>query len=140
MKNVKSFDIILKENLDSFEEDYASFIDCGPKLFRLLSDILNKQEIPKNLRLDISAAIAYYVIPNDVIPEDIYGPYGYIDDIFVAVYVLREVADEFGYEFLQKIWNSEIDVKKVMDECYNSSLELLEDKVYAILVYIGLMD
>ena len=40
------------------------------------------------MRLEISAAIAYYVAPDDIIPEEIYGPYGYIDDIFISVYVL----------------------------------------------------
>ena len=32
------------------------------------------------------------------------------------------------------------DVKEIMDDCYDNSLELLEDKVYPILVYVGLMD
>lgn len=136
----KDFYDTLIENLDSFEGDYASFIDCGPNLFNLLCDLLSQKEINKDMRLEISAAIAYFVAPDDIIPEEIYGPYGYIDDIFISVFVLRKVADEFGYEFLQHLWKQDSNVKEIIDDCYNNSLELLEDKVYPILVYVGLME
>ena len=140
MAEFKDFYDTLIENLNSFEGDYASFIDCGPNLFNLLCDLLSQKEIKKDMRLEISAAIAYYVAPDDVIPEEIYGPYGYIDDIFISVYILRKVADEFGYEYLQNLWRHDSNVKEIMDDCYDNSLELLEDKVYPILVYVGLME
>ena len=140
MAEFKDFYDTLIENLNSFEGDYASFIDCGPNLFNLLCDLLSQKEIKKDMRLDISAAIAYFVAPDDIIPEEIYGPYGYIDDIFISVYILRKVADEFGYDYLQNLWKHDSNVKEIMDDCYDNSLELLEDKVYPILVYVGLMD
>ena len=140
MAEFKDFYDTLIENLDSFEGEYASFIDCCPNLFNLLCDLLSQKEIKKDMRLEISAAIAYYVAPDDVIPEEIYGPYGYIDDIFISVYILRKVADEFGYEYLQNLWKHDSNVKEIMDDCYDNSLELLEDKVYPILVYVGLME
>lgn len=140
MTEFKDFYDTLIENLNSFEGDYASFIDCGPNLFNLLCDLLSQKEIKKEMRLEISAAIAYFVAPDDIIPEEIYGPYGYIDDIFISVYILRKVADEFGYDYLQNLWKHDSNVKEIMDDCYDNSLELLEDKVYPILVYVGLMD
>ena len=140
MAEFKAFYDTLIENLNSFEGDYASFIDCGPNLFNLLCDLLSQKEIKKDMRLEISAAIAYFVAPDDIIPEEIYGPYGYIDDIFISVYILRKVADEFGYDYLQNLWKHDSNVKEIMDDCYDNSLELLEDKVYPILVYVGLMD
>ena len=140
MSEFKDFYDTLVENLDGYEGEYAYFINCGPNLFNLLCDLLSQKEISRQMRLEISAAIAYYVAPDDIIPEEIYGPYGYIDDIFISVYVLRKVAKEFGYEFLQDLWKHETDVKEVMDDCYDNSLELLEDKVHAVLSYVGLMD
>lgn len=136
----KDFSDTLRENLNSFDGDYAPFIDCGPNLFTLLCDILDYDELTRNSRLEINSAIAYYVVPNDVIPEEIYGPYGYIDDIFVSVYVLKRIGNDYGYDFLQKMWKSNSDVKEVIDDCYNNSLELLEDKIYPILSYSGLVD
>ena len=140
MSEFKDFYDTLVENLEGYEGEYAYFINCGPNLFNLLCDLLSQNEINRQMRLEISAAIAYYVAPDDIIPEEIYGPYGYIDDIFISVYVLRKVAKEFGYDFLQDLWKHETDVKEVMDDCYDNSLELLEDKVHAVLSYVGLMD
>ena len=140
MSEFKDFYDTLVENLDGYEGEYAYFINCGPNLFNLLCDLLSQKEINRQMRLEISAAIAYYVAPDDVIPEEIYGPYGYIDDIFISVYVLRKVAKEFGYDFLQNLWKHDTDVKKVMDDCYDNSLDLLEDKVHEVLSYVGLMD
>lgn len=138
MSGFRDFYDTLIENLDSFNGEYASFIDCGPNLYKLLCTILDSNEVTQDLRLTISAAIAYYVIPMDVIPESEYGPYGYIDDIFISVYVLRKVADELGYELLQHYWEFDTDIKEVMDDCYEKSVELLGDKVYPILSYVGL--
>ena len=140
MSEFKDFYDTLVENLDGYEGEYAYFINCGPNLFNLLCDLLSQKEINRQMRLEISAAIAYYVAPDDIIPEEIYGPYGYIDDIFISVYVLRKVAKEFGYDFLQNLWKHDTDVKKVMDDCYDNSLDLLEDKVHEVLSYVGLMD
>ena len=139
MYKFKDFSDTLRENLDSFEDDYAPFIDYGPNLFNLLCNLL-KQDISKDLKLEVSAAIAYYVLPDDVIPEEIYGPYGYVDDIFISVYTLRKVADKFGYDLLQGVWDFDNDIKEVMDECYDKSLELLEDKVLDVLNHVGLVE
>lgn len=136
----KDFYCTLIENLENYDGDYASFIDCGPNLFKLLSDILEEEIIDQESRLEISAAIAYYVVPMDVIPEQIYGPYGYIDDIFISVYVLNNLAEKYGYELLQKVWQKPGNIKEVMDDCYEKSFEALEDEqVDAILTYVGLI-
>jgi len=134
----KDFYDTLVENLEAYNGEYASFIDCGPNLFKLLCDILDR-DIKQQIRRDICGAIAYYVVPMDVIPEQIYGPYGYIDDIFMSVYALRQVADEYGYEFIQEVWEYDSDIKDVMDDCYEKSMDVLEDEeIDAILTYIGL--
>lgn len=134
----KDFYDTLIENLDSYNGEYASFIDCGPNLFKLLGDIL-EYDIPQEMRRDICCAISYFVLPMDVIPEKEYGAYGYIDDIFLSVYVLRIVAEEYGYDFIQKIWDKPQDIKNVMDDCESKSLEVLKDnQINAILSYVGL--
>ena len=84
-------------------------------------------------------AIAYYVVPMDIIPEKEYGPYGYIDDIYLSVRVLRNVAEKYGYDFIQKIWDKPQDIKNVMDDCESKALEVLkEEEITAILTYVGL--
>ena len=133
----KDFYDTLCENLETYSGEYESFIDYGPILFKLLCNLLNC-EIDHSLKLPICGAIAYYVTPDDVIPENIYGPYGYIDDIYLSSYVLRMVGDEHGYDFLQAV-SSVGDIEGVINECEAKSLEILKDsEVKSILEYIGL--
>lgn len=135
----KDFYDVLSDNLESYQGEYASFIDHGPHLFKLLTEVLNDERVDQDLRLEISAAIAYYVVPMDVIPEQVYGPYGYIDDIFITVYVIKKIEEAFGYEFLEKHWEGTGDLETVVNECYERSLEVLEDKTEQILRYVGLI-
>ena len=134
----KDFYVTLLENLENFDGEYASFIDCGPNLFKLLCDLLD-EDIDKEDRIKINAAISYYVVPMDVIPEEIYGPYGYIDDIFISVYVLKSLAEKYSYDFLQEAWDYDNDIEEVVEECYEKSLSSLTDEqIEAILFYVGL--
>ncbi len=87
----KDFYDTLIENLETYAGEYESFIDYGPDLFKLLCDLLNT-DVDYSLKLPICGAIAYYVAPDDIISEQIYGPYGYIDDIYLSSHVLKMVA------------------------------------------------
>ena len=132
----KDFYDTLIENLETYSGEYESFIDHGPELFKVLCDLLN-QDIDKSLRLPICGAIAYYVTPDDIIPEQTYGPYGYIDDIYLSSHVLKMVASKHGYEFVEKI--SSPDIEDIILECESKSLEILnDDEIKRILDYIGL--
>ena len=133
----KDFYDTLLENLDNYTGEYESFIDYGPALFKLLCDLLN-EDIDKSLRLPICGAIAYYVTPEDIIPEQVYGPYGYIDDIYISSYVLRMVGDVHGWEFIESV-SSNSEISKIINECEVKSKEILsEDEIKSIKSYIGL--
>lgn len=136
-EEMKSYYDTLVENLDNYDGEYDSFINHGPTLFNLLCGLLEK-DISQDLRKEVCGAIGYYVIPMDVIPEQIYGPYGYVDDLYLSVYVLKLVAEEYGYDFLQEVWDKPEDIKTVLDECETKALEILKDEdVDAVLTYAG---
>jgi uncharacterized membrane protein YkvA (DUF1232 family) len=136
----KDFYDILKENLESYKEEYEKFIDYSPDLFKLLTEILNIEEINSKDRLKISAAIAYFVVPYDVIPEQIYGPYGYVDDIFISTYVLKEILENLNLETLKELWKREEDLQEIVELCYNKSKKLVGEETQDILKYAGLIE
>lgn len=132
----KDFYDTMVENLETYTGEYESFIDYGPALFKLLCDLLNC-DIDDGLRLPICGAIAYYVTPTDIIPETVFGPYGYIDDIYISSYVLKMVIDRHGYEFFDDKCN--FNIKEIICECEIKSLEILSDsEVKRIINYIGI--
>lgn len=134
----KDFYDLIRENLDSYRGEYEGFIDYGPDLFKLLINILNDRKTGSHIRIKINAALAYYVAPFDIIPEQIYGPHGYIDDIYVCAHVIKDISGELGYNYLENIWEGDESLEIIVDECYNRSEEILGDKIQEVLGYVGL--
>ena len=133
----KDFYDTLIENLETYTGEYESFIDYGPILFKILCNLLNGG-VDYSLKLPICGAIAYYVTPEDIIPESIYGPYGYIDDIYISAHVLKMVADKHGYAFIQAA-SPVSGIEEIIGECETKSLEILkDDEIKSIIEYIGL--
>lgn len=129
---------ILRENLNSYRGDYERIVDYAPDLFRLLSDLLQSRDIQREDRLMICAAMGYLVAPNDIIPEEIFGPHGYIDDVYLCSVVIDELAGRMGYRFLEEYWSGDEDLESVVDECISRTSEILGDKRSSVLEYTGL--
>ncbi|MCK9151805.1 DUF1232 domain-containing protein [Methanobacterium alcaliphilum] len=137
----KDFYELLKENLDSFEGEYDKFIDFGPDLFNLLTKLLNEEFLSSDDRMMVNSAIAYFVAPYDVIPEQIYGPYGYVDDIFISCYVLLNIGESYGFSLLEEIWDDQLpNLEETLNLCYNKSKKIVGKDKKEILRYGGLIE
>ena len=117
----------LKKELNNFAGDFPQYIHNLPDFFDLLCK-LTEEEISKDTKREIYAALAYFVLPNDVISEEIYGPAGYIDDLFVCCLVLKKIEKEYGLGVLDKSWQGDGEIKEVMDLCYTETLKELEEQ------------
>ena len=138
-KDYKGYYDFLKEEIKRFKGDFEEFILYIPEFFKLLCGLLN-EDIDKEGRRKINAALAYFVVPDDIIPEEIYGPMGYVDDIYLCTLVLKEIQKKYGIELLKNLWECDEDFEEVLDVSYQKSLEILEEKgvVEDILEYSGL--
>lgn len=134
----KGFYDLLRENLDKYRGDYDMIVDYAPDIFRLLSDLLNDDKIEAKTRLMICAALGYFVAPYDILPEEIYGPYGYIDDIFLCSLIIEKIAENLGYDHLEGYWKGEENLKSVIRECQKRSKKILGEETEKILAYVGL--
>ncbi len=122
MKNYYEF---LKEELKNFQGDFDKFIFHLPDLFKLLCDLLD-QDIEKKDRRLINSALAYFVVPNDVIPEEIFGPMGYVDDIFACTVVLMDIKEKYGIDLLEKLWKGEESINYVLEYSLQKSHDILK--------------
>ena len=136
MKNYYDF---LKNELNNFQGDFDKFIYNLPEFFNLLCDLLN-EDLEREDRKLINSALAYFVVPNDVISEEIYGPLGYVDDIFACVIVLLEIKKKYGIKLLEKLWTGEEPMDYVLEYSLQKSYEILkeQDLVEAVLNYAAL--
>lgn len=124
---MKEYHDFLKEELDNFEGTFPKYVLYIPEFFKLLCQ-LTEEDLTIEEKRKINSALAYFVIPNDVIPEDIYGPAGYIDDIYVCCHVLNDLKEKFTLKKLSEMWEGEEDFEKVFEITFRESKKELEEK------------
>jgi len=78
-----------KEFINKFKN--LPFINDLKLLFEMITD--KKYKVDKKTYLIIAGALAYAVLPTDIIPDFIPG-IGFVDDAFVIDMVIKQLSDE----------------------------------------------
>ena len=139
LKNKTEFFHILSENTANYKGKYENIMVNAPKIYNLLCGLLDSKIIYKKDRQKISSAIAYFILPKDIFPEDIFGTKGYIDDIYLCLYILKTLKGEYGIEELLKYWEESPQLlKKFLEEDYEELNKELNYILQDILDYVGI--
>jgi uncharacterized membrane protein YkvA (DUF1232 family) len=137
-ENMKSFYDELTKYIAKYEGRHDDFIYLAPEWYRLMTNLLDDARLPARLRPLVACSIAYFVMPADVISEELHGPYGYIDDIFLCAFVAREVGKRAGDpDLLAENWRGEGDVLKIIDEVLAKEEEFIGKNRERLLKYTG---
>jgi len=135
---VERFDSLLEKDISNYKGEYASIIHQAPALYRMMTRMLDDRNLPSKISPLVIAAIAYFILPEDVIPEDKFGPAGYVDDIYLCAFVANEVAKEFGSpNILVRNWDGKVSVVDLINDILGREQELIGDKKARIMQYIG---
>ncbi len=89
---------------------WAEYILLAPDLFYLLTKLVMDDSVPVKKKAVLGAAIAYFISPIDLLPEAFLGPFGFLDDIAVAAYVLNDLLNELDPQIVLKHWAGEHDL------------------------------
>jgi uncharacterized membrane protein YkvA (DUF1232 family) len=135
---MKDFNDLLKEKISEYEGRHEDLIYLAPDFYSLLTKLLDDARLPEKMRPLISCAIAYFILPADIIPEEIYGPYGYIDDIFLSALVANAIRKAAGLDaILIDNWEGEAEIVPLIDEILAKESDLIGDQRTKILKYTG---
>lgn len=110
-----------KRALQAWAEDvggthgYETYIPLGPDLLRLLENLALEPAVSTECKAEIAVATAYFVAPMDIVPEEIVGPSGYVDDLALAALVIQHVQESAGEAIVQQQWHREEDVTEVVE-------------------------
>jgi uncharacterized membrane protein YkvA (DUF1232 family) len=102
-----------------------------PDVFILLVRLTLDKEVPKPARALIGGALAYFVLPTDLLPEALLGAGGYLDDLVLAAAVISQT---FGGElepYARKHWSGSHELGKVLGQITETAHHLLGDRTYA---------
>jgi uncharacterized membrane protein YkvA (DUF1232 family) len=105
----------------------------------MMTKLLDDPALPRSISPLVIAAIAYFILPEDIIPEDKFGPVGYVDDIYLCAFVANEVIAASGSpDILVRNWDGLGPVVELVKEILDREKELIGDKRERIMQYIGL--
>jgi uncharacterized membrane protein YkvA (DUF1232 family) len=135
---MKDFQACLKEKIGEYEGRHDDLIYLAPEFYSLLTRLLDDPRLPKRMRPLISCAIAYFILPADIISEDVYGPYGYIDDIFLSALAADAARKATGSDgLLTDNWEGEAEIVPLLAEIIAREKDLVGDQKRKILEYTG---
>ena len=105
----------LRSFVASYEGARQRAIVRAPDVFELYARLFAAPELSREVRSMINAVLAYFVVPEDLLPEAELGPFGLLDDLFVAAHVFRILRRELPGEVIDRAWLADGDVDEVMD-------------------------
>jgi uncharacterized membrane protein YkvA (DUF1232 family) len=134
----------IAEEIDAWKQagkPIDSTISMVPDFIKLLTDMLDKDEVDKQGRFLINSALGYFVAPDDVLPDDVYGPEGYMDDVFVCTLVLKKLYEYYN-ELMQALWSNDISLESAIKTAHDESSVYMDahNLTTRILEYSGLED
>ena len=135
---MKAFDELLEQEIAFYEGRHDDLIYLAPDFYRLLTRLLDDPQLPVQLRPLISSAIAYFILPADIISEELHGPYGYVDDIWLCAYVADVVHRQLDDEaILAENWEGEAPLISLIQEILDKEQDLIGNERDRILWYTG---
>ena len=135
---MKSFDKLLQEDIAKYEGRHDDLIFQAPALYRVLCSLLDDKRLPGRLRPLVSSCIAYFILPADIVPESMHGPYGYVDDIWLCAWALDSVRKAAGNDdILLENWDGEAPLLHLLDDILTQEEKLIGKEREKILAYTG---
>ena len=131
----------IKNEIDKCCNSIDSYLLNLPLLFKVLTGLLDQRTLHADDRKTVLCALGYFVAPNDVIPERVYGPAGYVDDIFICCWVLQKILNKYGIDFISRYWdNEECPIKETIELCLQKAKSQLNEIADDVLEYAGFKD
>lgn len=135
----RRFERVLAAEVDGYEGPRAEAVSLGPDLYVALSNLMEDGRIHDEARGLVCRAIAYFIMPFDVLPEELYGAEGYLDDVYFCLWTLDRLSGELPGHILEDAWEGEGLLLDVVEELLPAARDALETSDREkILRYVGL--
>ncbi len=85
-----------------------------PDLTILLTRLMRDQRVPLLQKAVAIAGLAYVVSPIDLLPAMIFGPLGFLDDLFVVAACLSRVLNQVHPDIVRSHWSGQGDALEVI--------------------------
>jgi len=135
---LNKFGAILEKEIAGYEGEFSQLIAQAPDLYKMMTRLLDDHALPSSMSPLVIAAVAYFILPDEIISEEEYGPIGYLDDIYLCALVANEISRKSGsHDILVRNWDGFVPIDALIKEILDSERDLIGDKKNRIMQYIG---
>ena len=108
----------------------ADTLLLAPDLFVLLVRLFTDRGVPGSSRSLVGGALAYFLLPADLLPEMLLGAGGYLDDVVLAAAVVTHVFSDEMRPFVERHWSGRGNVHDVLQDAVRAGEALLPARLY----------
>lgn len=139
-----SFSETVRNNIKNYTGPHSQILKFAPDFFDLIVK-LYKKDMPSPYRDMINSTISYFVLPDDILPEETLGAFGYLDDLYICAYVVKKFKENKNLaKIVEELWAQPQNVFVVSDhiieELENTSEADLKEAISSILIFTGIAD
>jgi uncharacterized membrane protein YkvA (DUF1232 family) len=109
----------------------AEYILLAPDLLHVLLKLSVDADVPARKKGKLGAALVYFLSPVDLIPEAVVGPYGFLDDVVVAAWVLNDLINDTAEDVVRRHWAGDDDVLAVIRRVLAMADEMLQSRFFS---------
>ena len=88
----------------------VELVMAGPDLFHLMCRLVADPRVPRKEKGKLAFAIGYFMSPLDLLPEMVLGPLGWVDDVALSAWAIRNVIEAAGPDVVREHWAGDDDV------------------------------
>jgi uncharacterized membrane protein YkvA (DUF1232 family) len=102
-----------------------------PDVFMLLVRLALDPQVPAATRGLIGGAIAYFILPFDLLPEALVGGLGFTDDLVLAAAVLTQALGPELEPQARRYWSGRQELRQVLEDLVTAAQSLLGENLVA---------
>ncbi len=102
----------------------------APDVLVLMARLVLDREVPGETRSLVGGALAYFLLPIDMLPEALVGVGGYVDDVVLASLVLAHAFGDDLEEFTDRHWSGPRALRTVIGHVARTGELLLGEKLW----------
>ncbi|MCA9708040.1 MAG: DUF1232 domain-containing protein [Myxococcales bacterium] len=138
MFEVPDYAASLRRFVHEYEGSRQRAVRLAPDVFGFFARLLVDPRLPRSARPVVTSVLAYFVVPDDVMPEAELGPLGLMDDLYAASHAYRMLRRELPGTLLRDAWQADEDLDEAMSVVHSETRAELGRRTKDVLRMAGL--
>lgn len=128
----------LRRFVEGYRGGRERTVALAPEVFMFFARLFVDPRLPREARHVVTSVLAYFVAPDDVLPEAELGPLGLMDDLYAAAHAYRTLRRELPTELIGDAWRADADIEEAMALVHTETRAELGKRTKDVLRMAGL--